>query len=426
MDISTMVGLGAGGAIAMCWNHIKGFAGRIIGLFVVTVTVRSYLERSVSAYVWAKARREKGCYRVYYSDYVNSRKEGKSVSCVFEEQSGAASLCWLHGVPMIVKREVPDKSSPSHALLHLTFLRGTVDPDKLVADADHFFRGFNAASTGITGVLNTRFFVHVRVGESKSLNKGGSFGSNPHACGYSSQGISDRPVNMAVEDLGFELPDARGNYLALSPEVEGYVEEARAWMAGRAWYRERSIPWRRGWGIFGAPGNGKSSLAKTLGITLDLPIYSLNLGSMNNTEFRKYWEEATNASPAIVLFEDFDNVFHGRTNIIPDSELTFDTILNAVSGVQGCDGVFLIVTTNHIEHLDPALGAPGVMSSRPGRLDRVFEMKAPDADGRRKIAQRILFDVPEAVDAAVAATADMSGAQVQEFLTTEALKRKAY
>lgn len=421
-----MIGLGAGGALAMCWNHIKGFANRVIGLFVVTVDTRANLERSMSAYLWSNARREKGCHRVYYSEYVNSRKAGKSVSCVFEAQGEAASLCWLNRVPLLVKREIGDKTNPNGSSNHLrlTFIRGTVDPDKLVADADRFFRKSMDLAAANTGSVNTRFYVHVRVGESKAMNKGAS-GSNPHVVGYGTWGISDRPVNMPIEDLGFELPDARGGHLALSPEVEGYVAEAKAWMADRDWYRTRRIPWRRGWGLFGKPGNGKSSLAKAIGMTLDMPIYSLNLGSMDNTEFRKYWDEAITASPAIVLFEDFDNVFHGRKNIIEGSELTFDTVLNAISGVQGCDGIFLIITTNHVEHLDPALGAPGEMSSRPGRLDRVFEMKEPDAVGRRKIAERILFDTTEAIDAAVAATDGMSGAQVQEFLTTEALKRKA-
>jgi hypothetical protein len=104
--------------------------------------------------------------------------------------------------------------------------------------------------------------------------------------------------------------------------------------------------------------------------------------------------------PCIALIEDIDNVFHGRENISrkhgmmsflmaskkkdgeadqpPPSPLTFDCLLNCLDGVDRCDGVFTIVTTNSIDKIDPALGQPRKLpdgtvefiSSRPGRIDK--------------------------------------------------------
>lgn len=80
----------------------------------------------------------------------------------------------------------------------------------------------------------------------------------------------------------------------------------------------------------------------------------------------------------IALIEDIDGVFHGRQNVLrgesgQGSRLTFDCVLNCLSGVQTADGVFTVITTNHLELVDPALGRPMASgdASRPGRLDHL-------------------------------------------------------
>jgi SpoVK/Ycf46/Vps4 family AAA+-type ATPase len=122
----------------------------------------------------------------------------------------------------------------------------------------------------------------------------------------------------------------------------------------------------------------------------------------------------------------------GRENILGENGggLSFDCLLNSISGVQNSDGVFLIVTTNHVEDLDPALGKPrtdkkvngSFISTRPGRIDRAFELPVLDEVCRRKIAQRILKDYPEYIEQTVKDCAGDSGAQFQEKCAQIALK----
>jgi SpoVK/Ycf46/Vps4 family AAA+-type ATPase len=119
-------------------------------------------------------------------------------------------------------------------------------------------------------------------------------------------------------------------------------------------------------------------------------------------EFMSNWNEMT--LPGIVLFEDLDTVFDGRKPVSErNTQITFDTVLNAISGVNSRDGVFLVVTTNHPDKIDPALGPVSYAdmssstssSSRPGRIDTTIELGYLDEKGKELMAERIVGDWPE-------------------------------
>jgi hypothetical protein len=179
---------------------------------------------------------------------------------------------------------------------------------------------------------------------------------------------------------------------------------------------------------------GKTSLAKAIGQHLDLPIHFFDISGMSNYEFCKEWSNMLGSTPCIALIEDVDAVFNGRENVRNRNNnldlLTFDCFLNCIDGVQNTDGLFLIVTTNRVELLDEALGKPRTdkdpngtnISTRPGRIDRAFELKKLDKDCRIKIAKRILSDCPEFIDKIVEKGEGDSPAQFVERLTQVALK----
>jgi SpoVK/Ycf46/Vps4 family AAA+-type ATPase len=164
----------------------------------------------------------------------------------------------------------------------------------------------------------------------------------------------------------------------------------------------------------------------------DFPICVFDLPSMSNKDFKRYWSESRSYSPCIVLIEDIDNVFQGRTNITKGDtadSLTFDCLLNTISGVQDSDGILLIITTNNIERLDEALGKPRTdkhingtfISTRPGRVDRVLELKTMDEDCRRRLASRILNESPEFIEKLIKDGDGDTGAQFQERCSQVAL-----
>jgi len=154
-----------------------------------------------------------------------------------------------------------------------------------------------------------------------------------------------------------------------------------------------------------------------------MPIFLYDLSSLSNDEMQSAWKDMMDYAPCFAIMEDVDAVFDGRKTISGD--LTFDCLLNCIDGVEHSDGVFLIVTTNHIDKIDPALAQvnDAGVASRPGRIDRVIHMDRPDENGRYKIARRILKDYPDAIGEIANAGAGETGAQFQERCTRLALNR---
>ena len=118
--------------------------------------------------------------------------------------------------------------------------------------------------------------------------------------------------------------------------------------------------------------------------------------------------------PCVALFEDIDAVFEGRENKV-GGHLTFDCLLNCIDGIERTDGVLLVITTNHLDRLDPALGVPSAqVSTRPGRIDRVLELHGLDDAGRLHLCKRILPEWPETWEETIRLGTDETGAQFQE------------
>jgi mitochondrial chaperone BCS1 len=133
-------------------------------------------------------------------------------------------------------------------------------------------------------------------------------------------------------------------------------------LQSRDLYRQRGIPWRRGYLLYGPPGTGKSSLIQSIASHYDRQLVSLSLTDMDDSALLRAWSEITATS--IVALEDIDSVFSGRQ---PLGELSFSALLNTLDGAGAVEGSITILTTNHREQLDPAL-------IRPGRCDREFEL----------------------------------------------------
>lgn len=144
-------------------------------------------------------------------------------------------------------------------------------------------------------------------------------------------------------------------------EIELFQDLDR-FLASRDLYRQRGIPWRRGYLLYGPPGTGKSSLIQAIASHYDRQLVSLSLTDMDDSALLRAWSEITATS--IIALEDIDSVFSGRK---PLGELSFSALLNTLDGAGAVEGSITILTTNHREQLDPAL-------IRPGRCDREFEL----------------------------------------------------
>jgi SpoVK/Ycf46/Vps4 family AAA+-type ATPase len=152
-------------------------------------------------------------------------------------------------------------------------------------------------------------------------------------------------------------------------------------------------------------------------------------------------------TPCIALIEDVDNVFHGRDNVTPMAmpwptggvdkddkdrqpfaRVTFDCLLNCIDGVDSPEGVFLVITTNKVEHVDEALGRPaahgGLISTRPGRIDKAVELGYMTPECKRRMAEKVLAGYPDEIDRVLEHVCEpATPAQWQERCAQLALKR---
>ncbi len=401
--VSSILGGGVFAALIMAWQQVKAIFERCTSVFVMRITVKETAVSAVQFYCWKKLRVAPSGFRTYITFPRFVRPLERYMQVGFELVSKENRLFWDRWIPILVSAGDNDAT--------ITVIRGTVDPDEFmnaaIAEFNDFAHGLSKANR------IQRYRVRHCVGRgapSKRSREGSDVGQAKAPERLIDREGTSRPLRWRQDQLG-PISDQDGSMsrMALTAEIEGAVVEAKQWAASQKWYATRQIPWRRGWLLHGKPGTGKTSLVRAIAQLLDMPIFIFDLGTMDNQDFSKAWNDARNETPSIVLFEDIDAVFDGRTNILGDQggNLTFDAILNAISGIENADGIFTMVTTNRLEKIDGAL-------SRAGRLDRILQLPELNENGRRKIANRILAENPEMIDSVVNEGFGETGAQFQE------------
>ena len=334
------------------------------------------------------------------------------------------------------------EGSRSDSSVILQYLRGTVSIANLLAEAREFTRPELLASGTKSTVNFHRFAVYEHRGETRSagfaravtnsFSKESSNSGDIAPCSPESVSsevyASDEPLNYSKKDLAV-TPRVSCPFddLSFPEEVLRVLSDIEEWLQRSIWFKDRGLPWKRGILLYGSGGTGKSSFFRSLGQKFGLPIHQIYMAKMTDQEFRTAYNEAINSAPSIVLLEDIDTVFKKRVPVDPKCELSFDTVLNTISGVQNSDGVILGVTTNHIGDIDDALGNSADqqtgMSTRPGRIDRVLFLGAMTDENRLKLITKVLRDWPDLLEDSMHKTQGLNPGQVQEYCIQRALHR---
>jgi chaperone BCS1 len=168
---------------------------------------------------------------------------------------------------------------------------------------------------------------------------------------------------------------------------EALAEDLRIFRAARDWYGEMGIPWKRGYLLHGPPGNGKSSLVLALATLIDAGLYYLNLANSEVSDESLPTLLAEVPGGSIVLIEEVDTLFEQREAKRADVKLTFGGLLNALDGPTAQEGLVVVMTTNHLERLDPAL-------VRPGRIDVRTHLGNAAPEQARRLFRRFFPDAP--------------------------------
>lgn len=147
------------------------------------------------------------------------------------------------------------------------------------------------------------------------------------------------------------------------------VDDLDNFLQSEDWYKDTCIPYKRGYCFYGPPGTGKTTLALAIANHTRRKVYCLNLNSLDD-DSRMPLAFSDMQEGSILLLEDIDKVFSGRENVKEGSKITFSSLLNCLDGAFYKQGLITIITTNHIDKLDPAL-------LRTGRIDMKKEVPRP-------------------------------------------------
>jgi transitional endoplasmic reticulum ATPase len=200
---------------------------------------------------------------------------------------------------------------------------------------------------------------------------------------------SERVVDTTYEDVG-----------GLADQIRAVREMVELPLLFPHVYRQMGIAPPHGVIFYGAPGTGKTLLARSVANEIDARFTYVNgpeivgtFSGQTEENLRKIFGDASLSPPAIIFIDEIDAIAPVRGAAGTLSDLRAVTqLLSLMDGLKRSEGVIVIGTTNRIEAIDPAL-------RRAGRFDREVYFPTPSAAAREQILRVHTREMPLAESA---------------------------
>jgi cell division protease FtsH len=266
------------------------------------------------------------------------------------------------------------------------------------------------------------FIVGLMIYSSRQMKGGGGGGlgggGGPLGLGKSkARMFQDKKVKVSFNDV------------AGIDEAKAELEEIVDFLKNPKKFQRLGGKIPRGVLLVGAPGNGKTLLARAIAGEAGVPFFSIS-GSdfveifvgVGASRVRDMFEHAKKSSPCIVFIDEIDAVGRRRDAGIrggsDEREQTLNQLLVEMDGFEENQGIIVLAATNRADILDPAL-------LRPGRFDRRIAVQYPDMNGREKILKVHVKNVPLSPDVVLhtiaKGTPGFSGAELANLVNEAAL-----
>ncbi|MDY6819669.1 MAG: CDC48 family AAA ATPase [Halobacteriales archaeon] len=202
----------------------------------------------------------------------------------------------------------------------------------------------------------------------------------------------------AMREVFVEVPDVSWDDVGGLDDAKERLKETVQWPMEHADAYERvALDPAKGVLLYGPPGTGKTLLAKAVANEAQSNFISIKGPELFNKYVgesekgvREVFSKARENAPTVVFFDEIDAIASERGQGVGDSnvgERVVSQLLTELDGLEELEDVVVIATTNRPDLIDDAL-------LRPGRLDRLVEVGAPDEEARREIFEIHTRDRP--------------------------------
>jgi len=194
----------------------------------------------------------------------------------------------------------------------------------------------------------------------------------------------------ALREIYVEVPEIAWNEVGGLDEVKDRLKESVEWPLTKPEVFEHfNIKPPRGIVLFGAPGTGKTLLAKAIANEAQANFISIKGPEMiskwvgeSERGIREIFKKAKQSSPSIIFLDEFESIASMRSASNGEGSDVGNRVVNqllaSMDGVESLDGVIVVAATNRPEMIDPAL-------LRSGRFERVLHVPPPDHGAREAI-----------------------------------------